>query len=363
MLWIILLLCIAKNTLALRKVGIVIGPKWDSDTYAIAHHAFFMYDSLRLSQQWTPVFLMQTKNTTSSFTKFGRIYNRQRAWNFTGVDVVIEAGGSYPGNPHHQAKHNFKLIHFNQGPFYFESLKNFEKNEEMATHFTHRRDAIWVTPQYDWQAPYLSEWTRTDNWEVAPYVWRPARLKDAPAYVKGTADRVGVYETNRGVYKMSMIPIMIGNRLHRRHNHSIKYFETPAMRNMYTNEFKSFIENLELDIQAQKDLIHTPKHWSEKNIGTILSHQMTCGLNYLYLEALYLNMSLVHNSEFIQDCGYYYPNFDIEKGAQSLHKAIELHDTNIDSYAQRSAKCLWRYAPENPDNIKRYENLLNKLFF
>lgn len=296
----------------------------------------------------------------SYFRHFHRNYSCQYVWNFTNLDVVVEAGGSYPGNPQEKHRH-VKFVYFNQGPSYFETLKTIADNREMATDFTHTRDALWVTPQYEWQGPFLSEWTRTDKWDVTPYVWRPTRVTEAASYKKGNARRIGVYETNRGVYKMSMIPIMIGNRAFRQDNTSIEYFETPAMRHLYTEEFKRLIQHLELDIRAQKDIVQIPKQFEQQQIGTVLSHHMRCGLNYLYLEALYLNMSLVHNSKFIQDCGYYYSEFDVEEGARVLRHAMDVHDTRIETYAKASAKCLWRYAPENPFNIKKYEKLLNNL--
>lgn len=348
---------------AKRKVGIVLGDKWNSDTYAVAHHTFFIYDTIERSTQWKPIFLISNKTlaTKKILKHFDKNYSCQYVWDFSNIEVVIEAGGAYPGNPKEKHPH-IKFVYFNQGPSYFTTLTTIANNEEMATHFTHRRDAIWATPQYKWQAPFLSEWMRTDQWNITPYVWRPVRLRQAASYKKGNARRVGVYETNRGVYKMSMIPIMIGNRAFRQDNTSIEYFETPAMRHLYTDEFTRLLDHLELTIVAQKDIVQIPKQFEDKQIGTILSHHMKCGLNYLYLEALYLNMSLVHNSKFIQDCGYYYSDFDVEEGAQVLRHAMDTHDDNIDAYAKASATCLWRYAPENPRNIRAYDNLLNNLF-
>ena len=39
----------------------------------------------------------------------------------------------------------------------------------------------------------------------------------------------------------------------------------------------------------------------------ILSHQLKCELNYLYFEALYLGLPLLHNSPMISEYGYFYP--------------------------------------------------------
>lgn len=52
---------------------------------------------------------------------------------------------------------------------------------------------------------------------------------------------------------------------------------------------------MDIDIDASPDLVDIPQHYADKRIGTVLSHHMRNGLNYLGLEALYMNMSLVHN--------------------------------------------------------------------
>ena len=75
------------------------------------------------------------------------------------------------------------------------------------------------------------------------------------------------------------------------------------------------------------------------------------------MESLYLNIPLVHNSEYIMDGGYYYPDYDTKEGARALKKALLNHDENLDNYIKSSKKILDQYSPKNPEVIKQYKNL------
>lgn len=356
---IVFFLYLLVQNVSARTVGLTL-VKWNSTTYAVAHHVYFMYQLLERSQIWNPVMLMDDY-FAPQFNIYGHQYNAQKIRNISNLDVIIEASASYPTNNLKQKYPHIKFVHFNQGPFYLSNAAFIGQNKEMPADINRRFDAIWLTPQYKWQAQYLSEYLRTDSWAITPYLWSPKRLAVKYNYQKGTANRVGTYETNRGVYKMSLVPIMIANRAFRRHV-NISYYETPAVYRIWTDAFRKMINGLDIKVHAKPDLVEIPQHYSDKRIGTIVSHHLLNGLNYLHLEALYMNMSLVHNSEYIKECGYYYPGFDIEEGARVLRHAIETHDDNLQTYATASAKCLWKYAPENPVNLKLYENLLNDLF-
>ena len=345
-----------------KKVGLTMSIHWQLDSHAVAHHVYFIYDLLERSNKWEPTLLILEPNIPGKIEWHGSYYRAKHAFDYADMDVVVESGGTFLDNRLKERYPHIKSVHFNQGPFYFAHLVGLiDPNKTVALKTSRRFDAIWVTPQYEWQAPYMSEWTRTDKWAVTPYLWSPKRMSKTTQYQPGTADRIGVYETNRGVYKMSMVPIMIGNRAYRR-GANISYFEVAGVQRIWNQNFQDVLNDMDLDIRAIPGLVYIPQHYSEQQIGTIVSHHLRCGLNYLHLEALYMNMSLVHNSEFIQDCGYYYHEFDIEEGARVLQHAMDTHDQQLDRYAAASAKCLWRYAPEHPENLKAYENLLEDLF-
>ena len=128
-----------------------------------------------------------------------------------------------------------------------------------------------------------------------------------------------------------------------RHNHSlIQYAEAyglgPIANAYLMREIKSLdIFKKQLFVpRAGKQQI--PDSFHKTNIGTVLSHQHMVGINNLYLEMLYMNISLVHNSHFFRDCGYYYDGFDVEQASSVLSFAIQNHDAQLHEYAERSKK-------------------------
>ena len=93
-----------------------------------------------------------------------------------------------------------------------------------------------------------------------------------------------------------------------------------------------------------------------------MSHQQDNALNYLYLEALYLGLPLLHNSEFIADYGYYYPDNDIDIALDNLNKIINYHSNNIENYRSKSREILEKFSYKNSSNKKEYQILINNLF-
>ena len=96
-----------------------------------------------------------------------------------------------------------------------------------------------------------------------------------------------------------------------------------------------------------------------EDVSVSLSNQLLNGLNYTYLEALYFNLPLVHNSDYIKSAGYYYPEYDTKKGAEALRLALTYHDQNLEEYKKQSQIILNRYSPQNPLVIEKYKKLLS----
>ena len=94
----------------------------------------------------------------------------------------------------------------------------------------------------------------------------------------------------------------------------------------------------------------------------IISHHWENGQNYLYYEALYGGYPLIHNSEFIRDLGYFYPDFDCQAGGEALVRAFEKHDKNLARYKAKSAEFLKTLDIKFPANIEAYSNELISLF-
>ena len=119
----------------------------------------------------------------------------------------------------------------------------------------------------------------------------------------------------------------------------------------------------------QLDLVQDGKMFFEKRFpfpfifsehcNYIVSHQHMNALNYTYLEALYLGIPLIHNSEFIKnEAGYYYPGFALKQGVSALKNAISNHNDNLEDYKERGKQIIWRYNPDNPAVQQAYKDLL-----
>ena len=119
----------------------------------------------------------------------------------------------------------------------------------------------------------------------------------------------------------------------------------------------------QLDLQKENKISYSGRTTISKvfanDVSVSLSNQLLNGLNYTYLEALYLNIPLVHNSDYIKNAGYYYPEYDIQKGANALRDATVYHEHNLEDYKKQSQIILNQYSPKNPLVIEKYKKLLS----
>jgi hypothetical protein len=102
--------------------------------------------------------------------------------------------------------------------------------------------------------------------------------------------------------------------------------------------------------------------WAAHHTDIVVSHQWENGLNYLLYEALYGNYPLVHNSTFLRDVGYYYPEFEIFEAAGAIERAAETHDAQLPEYAAASGAFLQTLDPANPDNVSAHTDRIRVLF-
>ena len=102
-------------------------------------------------------------------------------------------------------------------------------------------------------------------------------------------------------------------------------------------------------------------HTMANGSNVVVAHQLECVDNYAYLDALYGNYPLVHNSPTFSDVGYYYPDCDIESGSESLLEAINSHDRNLENYSRSSKDFIKKFSPTNKANIDNYARALLSL--
>ena len=245
-------------------------------------------------------------------------------------------------------------------------------------------DELWVIPQH-WNTckDYLRVLYNLDESKVkqVPFVWDPMFLdkhtakytnqpdkelneKMMPIYLpnKDNANKtISVFEPNLNVVKWSMIPTLIMEDYYRNGGDFNKINLFGAKKLIENELYKGLLSKMDM---FMKDPVKINIHPRVEivialtNTDVVVAHQWENPLNYAYLDALYLNFPLVHNSPMIKDAGYYYPEFNIEEGRKQLEFAMNNHDGNIELYNDRSENVLTRYTGYNTGMVELYTKLL-----
>lgn len=294
------------------------------------------------------------------------------------LDLIVESGQSYDGALIEQikAKHaKTKFVTLAYGNAYFiyaEKLVN-EKEADASAAYDYPRDAVWASPHFrptfDWlqiskQAPYIRE---------APYVWTPRFLHESMAKYNKTIDdfkpnvdrmNVGVIEPNINLIKNCMIPVTIIEHLYNKNSDVLGdclIFNTESVRkHKLADSLFLHLNSVKGKKTSFEGRFKYVKIFSEF-ADIMLSHQHECGLNYTYLESLYLGVPLVHNSEYFRDAGYYYKGFSVSEGSRALEAAILDKGNFSNHHKLATQEYLWKYSLDNPINTDRYIELIDEV--
>lgn len=188
-------------------------------------------------------------------------------------------------------------------------------------------DQVWISPHFKRQKGYLGSIFNCDV-KVAPYLWEPEFLEhefvDKSVAVKPD---IFVMEPNINVCKTALIPLCIINEL---------YCDSPNLFGRATivngqniNQKPYFINNVVANLpavhaQAKKVYFSTRASFDEvfprKNV--LIGHHWENSLNYLYCEAIFKGVPLVHNSNDFAAVGYHYDDCDVHQGVEATRKAV-----------------------------------------
>lgn len=236
-------------------------------------------------------------------------------------------------------------------------------------------DAIWTIPEYVHSCTDYFGLSARAPVRVLPHLWTPLFLRkgvdtlppDKPwGYRPGRATwRVCSFEPNLCMVKTSLIPLLACEEAYRANPaflQSLRICNTLQIK----DDPRFACAALTLDV-VQHGLAsfegRAPLYEFMASHGDcIVSHHWENGQNYLYYEALYGAYPLVHNSEFIKGCGYYYPHFDCQAGGQALLRAFMEHDRRLDDEKRSTAALLHSLDVANPANIEAYTRELLALF-
>jgi hypothetical protein len=233
--------------------------------------------------------------------------------------------------------------------------------------------AIWATPSFEQVCK--SYYTHGFNapFFTVPSIWSPlfvggysSELATEFVYKTGAKRwRVGILEPNLCSTKTCHLPLLIADQAHRKNTRMIEsvfVFNTTVIK-----EHASFIEFAKsLDLVNQGIATfegRLPIHMIlGKLADAVISHQWLNDENHLYYEALYGGFPLIHNSDFLDGCGYRYETFDCIDGGLSFMQAFKEHDINLEQYKKSAAEFLLKIHPESKEVIDAYAHRIREVF-
>lgn len=244
-----------------------------------------------------------------------------------------------------------------------------------GVHFAHHvageLDDIWVSPHYKQHHEYAGFINDCGPAKIAPYVWDPCILtldktrsfKWKPrASTSNEPQAIVILEPNICFQKSSLIPLLIAEHVYKKTRRNFKIILGNSDRIKANPFFTKTILPL-LDLYKDEKLVFSSRNtitniMNDYPSAIAIGHQWNNQYNYMTLEYLHAGFPIIHNSPDWSDAGYYYEGSDINKGANALMRALEFHETSLETYASGAAALQWRHSPYNPEVQKAWKTLI-----
>lgn len=278
-------------------------------------------------------------------------------------DFILQTGSLLKDETITDAKSvnpKLKHIHVHYGNRLITDIEHCTSTKHHALS-SHMVDECWVSPHYSFAIPYLQTFYNTEKVVVFPYIWEPKYMSEARAYNPSDEKNIGITEPNISVTKNCLLPIYLTEKVFKKDPNCFNEVQVHCSVQFRDKlMFISLMRKLSVESAGKiKFGARIPMKDVLDRSNIIVSHQLYNGLNYTYLEALYLGIPVIHNSSYMKDAGYYYHDFDLNEGAEQLHKALSTHDDNLGEYKRNGQKVLDRFSPQNPNVRSRYRALFS----
>lgn len=371
----------------MQNIGITISElnNFNIETNALFMNTFLLYDIIEKIDGYNPIIILCGSNIKDNKIKY---YNKEyniinlnlNELDKYNISVILQGVIKLNKIVAKQIKThipNIKFILIEYGNPYYIDLSNYlylgedyntDENNDFIEH-----DAVWISPHFEFQIDYIKTKYNTQNVFICPFIWEPKIIqykidnyKKKYNFDLSNLNNIGIFESNILPVKSAIIPTYIAENTNNTNPQIInKLFITNLGRYFKKQLYHNSIKNLNLFKQNKINLVNSAvpiiNYIVENKIGTIISHQVYNELNYLYLEALYLKMPLLHNSKMLKKYGYYYPKFDINTASTQLEYIMKLHKNNIEKYNKLADECIYNFSINNPNNIFGYKHLLDKI--
>jgi hypothetical protein len=162
-----------------------------------------------------------------------------------------------------------------------------------------------------------------------------------------------IAEPNSTYNKTSLIPMMIAEQVDSDLSETVVVADPRIWKHYQPAHVRK-------DLQAKFRFTgRTPIGQLGARSAVLINWHNQCAMNNLTLDCLFLGLKVVHNSEPWKAAGYYYPEHEIEMGAEQARRALadgpdthELPESSID--------LLWSMSIFHPDNLAACRRLVEK---
>jgi hypothetical protein len=330
----------------------------------LSQNVKFLYDILKLIG-CDPYFLVGSPSPHNSIVLNNTAY---RAYTIPEVidsqlhtELALEAGVTIAHVQRDLLRDKFqtKFVSIRYGHSMFMDMEQMCHKETMSPGlYINKPDAIWASPHFVKAFSYLETIYQAPV-SIGPYIWEPDFVNKShdSSYIE--KPDIYVMEPSISLLKNALIPMAIIEKTYR--EQPDLFGKAMILNGLHYNQQTYFLENIALNMSsllADANKVYFTGRYAFDDAFTrrdiLLGHQFECELNYLYLEALYKDIPLVHNSPAFADVGYYYPEFDVNIGYAQLTEAIRDRGDN----EQKNSEFLYRYSIHNADNQKDYRKLI-----
>ncbi len=369
----------------LKKIGITIDFRINFFSNGLQQNIIFLHNLINNLENFKSYLIYQGKLTifdiveNNQCTKYSDLL-KDSSLDF---DLIILMGFTFNNSTIASLKeknNNTKFVLMQCGNQYIENMTYslFSQDDKNPVNKIINLSEIWILPHYKKNISYMKTYFKNNNVKLVPYIWdslfidyqlnlSKINLKSKKLYQLNNKSII-VMEPNFNTSKNCILPLYVIESFEHKYPNMIDSCNLIAANKLGKNEY--FIKLI-----LQLDLYNKRKNFLKlygrqtlinviKNYGSILlSHQQDNELNYLYLEALYLNIPLLHNSLTLSKYGYFYPENDILIAVKQLKSILENHNNNISIYKEDSEKLLNDFSTRNINNQKSYRKLIRNLVY
>jgi hypothetical protein len=333
----------------------------------LSQNVKFLYDILQLID-CDPYFLVDNPSPHNAIMLKDVVY---KAYTLSEVldsqmhtDLALEAGVTISHAMRKQLTDSFntKIVCIRYGHSMFMDMEQMCHKETMSPGlYINKPDAVWASPHFVKAFSYLETIYQAPV-AIGPYIWEPDFVTKGKDHGYVEQPDIYVMEPSISLLKNALIPMAIIEKAYRVQPEL--FGKAMILNGLHYNQQTYFLENIALNMSsliAEANKVYFTGRYAFDDAFTrrdiLLGHQFECELNYLYLEALYKNIPLVHNSPAFSDVGYYYPDFDVNIGHAQLTAAI--NDRDYDE--KKNEDFIYQYSIHNIDNQNAYRKLIEEI--